>query len=74
MVTITLTDLNFYYPFIREIVEDNLKELSSDYTEELLSNNIKLLLSSKIQNPKALKKEIDDLKDKKINTPSDYLF
>lgn len=73
MNTITLTDLNFYYSFIREIAENNLKELNQDYTEDLLSNNIRLLLSTKMQNQKALKKEIEDLKGKIIE-PSDHLF
>lgn len=63
MNTLTLTDLNFYYPYLRKIAEKNLQDLGEDYTEELLSNNIRLLLSSKIQNPKSLKKEIDELRN-----------
>ena len=61
---ITLEDLNFYYPYLRELVEANLKELNQDYTEELLSNNIRLMLSAKMKNTKELKLEISSYSSK----------
>jgi hypothetical protein len=60
---ITLNDLNFYYPYIRIIVEDNLSELDEDASEELITNNIQLLLSQKMKNPKILKEEINKLRE-----------
>ena len=63
MTIITLNDLNFYFPFIKKEAEQNLKNLGENFSDDLLSNNIRLLLNTKMQNPKALKQEIEMLKE-----------
>lgn len=61
---ITLNDLNFYYPYIRTIVEEQLEILDEDISESenLITNNIQLLISEKMKNPKILKNEIEKLR------------
>lgn len=54
---ITLNDLNFYYDYIKQIVEENLVEFEN-ISPDLIDNNIRLLLSEKIKQPKLLKEEI----------------
>ena len=58
---LTLVHLNFYYPFLRKIVEDKLIDDNIDYNENLLMNNIRLTLNLKMKNQKELKNEIEDL-------------
>jgi len=72
---LTLVHLNFYYPYLRKIVESKLIDDDIDYNEDLLMNNIRLTLNLKMKNQKELKKEIDSLMNSEnIKNPEDCLF
>ncbi len=65
---LTIQDLNFYYPYIRKIVEDYLSEEKEDISETIITKLIQTSIHAKMQNPKALKSEIDLLREKEIKS------
>ncbi len=65
---LTIQDLNFYYPYIRKIVEDYLSEEKEDVSETIITKLIQTSIHAKMQNPKALKSEINLLREKEIKS------
>ncbi len=60
---LTIQDLNFYYPYLRKIVEDYLSEEKEEISETLISKLIQTSLNAKIKNPKSFKDEINQLRN-----------